>query len=375
MKKWFALVSAGLLTACLEAQPAPELPTRPSTDFTIEIVTEGLNTPWSVTPYPGGGYLVTEKEGALKRIWPDGRVESVKGGPENVFTDGQAGLFDVIVGKNFNDTPVIYMSYAYGNADANGTAMFRASLPRSGTIDGADGQTLMGGEDIFRTFPPKDTASHFGGRIVEMPDGTFILTFGDGFAYREEAQNPESHLGKILRLTAKGQAEVYSLGHRNVQGAYYDSATDTLWAHEHGPRGGDELNLIERDQNYGWPTATTGRDYNGARISPFEQYEGMVDPVYDWVPSIAPSGLTIYRGDMFPNWSGDALVGGLARKSLRRVDLEKGKAVGEEILLADLNARIRDVRLDHDGAVILLTNTKKDMEPGGGQLLRLTPKN
>ena len=387
MKKW-AIFMCLLTTACLEAQPKPDLQSRPSSDFNVEIVADGLNTPWSVATMPGGGYLVTEKQGAIKRIWPDGKVDVVTGGPDAIYTEQQAGLFDVTIASDSTDSLIIYLAYAYGDAKANGTALYRAALPHPRTHSGADGLTLTG-DDVFRAANAKDTASHFGGRIVEMPDKTFILTLGDGFAYREAAQDKSSHLGKIVRLNRDGSAandnpftdqdnvkpEIYSLGHRNVQGAHYDAPTNTLWAHEHGPRGGDELNIIKAGQNYGWPTATTGRDYNGARISPFDSYEGMQAPIHDWVPSIAPSGLVIYRGGMFPEWNGDALVGGLAAKSLRRVDLEQGQAKGEEILLADLNARIRDVRVDKDGAILLVTNTKKDMEPGGGQLLRITPKN
>jgi len=377
MKKC-AMVLFLLMTACLEAQPAPDLQSRPSTDFNVEIIADGLNTPWGVSPMPGGGYLVTEKQGVIKRILPNGKIGRVTGGPADIYTEQQAGLFDVLIAADYTDNLIIYFAYAYGDAGANGTALYRAELPRPGTHDGADGLTLTGGQDIFRS-DAKDTASHFGGRIVEMPDKTFILTLGDGFAYREAAQDKTSHLGKIIRLNRDGSAangnpfadqnnikpEIYSLGHRNVQGAHYDATTQTLWAHEHGPRGGDELNIITPGQNYGWPTATTGRDYNGAKISPFDSYAGMQAPIHDWVPSIAPSGLVIYRGDMFPSWNGDALVGGLAAKSLRRVDIENGLVVGEVILLADLNARVRDVRMDKDGAVLLLTNTKKDMEPGG----------
>jgi len=386
MKKW-AILTCLFTAACLEPQPAPDLPSQSSSDFNVEIVADSLNTPWSVALMPGGGYLVTEKEGTLKRIWPDGSIQVVTGGPKDIYSEQQAGLFDVRITSNEADSLTIYLAYVYGDAKANGTALYRAELPALGTSDGAEGLTLTEGRVLFKA-DPKDTAAHFGGRIVEMPDKTIILTLGDRFAYREAAQDKNSYIGKIIRLNPDGsavsnnpfleqsnaKAEIYSYGHRNVQGAHYDAPTNTLWSHEHGPRGGDELNIIKPGQNYGWPTATTGRDYNGARISPFDSYQDMQAPVHDWVPSIAPSGLVIYRGDMFPQWNGDALVGGLAAKSLRRVDIENGKTVGEDILLADLNARIRDVRVDSDGAILLVINTKKDMEPGGGQLLRVTPK-
>jgi len=154
-----------------------------------------------------------------------------------------------------------------------------------------------------------------------------------------------------------------------VQGLAYDAQTNKLWEHEHGPRGGDELNLIRPGQNYGWPVATTGLDYNGAKISPFKEYEDMAAPLHDWVPSIAPSGLTIYRGDMFPDWNGDALVGGLISRDVRLIDLENGKSIGEVSVLSDLDERVRDVRVDKDGAILVLTD-----DPENGKLLRVTPK-
>ncbi len=240
---------------------------------------------------------------------------------------------------------------------------------------------------IFRASPPKAAASHFGGKIAFLPDDTLVLTLGDGFAYREDAQKADTHLGKLVRLNRDGgvpddnpflgkskdgrafKPQIYSLGHRNVQGLAYDAQTNTLWEHEHGPRGGDELNRIKPGANYGWPLATTGRDYQGARISPYETFEGTIDPIHDWVPSIAPSGLAIYRGDMFPDWNGDALIGGLASRDLRRVDLENGDSVDEESLLADLDGRIRDVRVARDGGVLVLIEDSEN-----GRLLKLLPK-
>jgi len=219
-----------------------------------------------------------------------------------------------------------------------------------------------------------------------VPDDTLVLSLGDGFAYREDAQKADTHLGKLVRLSRDGgvpqdnpflgqskdgrdyKPQIYSIGHRNVQGLAYDAQSQTLWQHEHGPRGGDELNRIEAGANYGWPLATKGRDYQGARITPYESFKGTEDPVHNWVPSIAPSGLAIYRGNMFPDWNGDALIGGLASRDLRRVDLEQGKSIGEEDLLSDLSLRIRDVRIARDGAVLILT---EDGETG--KLLRLTP--
>jgi len=209
------------------------------------------------------------------------------------------------------------------------------------------------------------------------------MSVGEGFAYREAAQDKASDLGKIVRINTDGsipsdnpfigvdgvRPEIYSLGHRNPQGLHFDSVSGTLWSHEHGPKGGDELNLIKPGKNYGWPIATTGIDYNGAMITPFKSYKGMEPFVKDWVPSIAPSGLTIYRGTLFPEWDGDALVGGLKSRDLRRVDLEDSKFIREYILLEDLNARIRDVRTAPDGSILILTDDDTE-----GKLLRLTPK-
>ncbi len=391
-----ALVLSGvLLTACQEPQPAPDFTQRLSTEFTITKMAKNLIAPWSVAELPNGDYLITEKAGKLIQVPPRGvdgvfpeRI-NIKGLPGDIFSGGQGGLLDVVLAPDYGVTNEIYLSYSYGTADSNGTALMRATL---------NGDTLEKLTIIFRASPPKAAASHFGGKIAFLPDGTLVLTLGDGFAYREDAQKPDTHLGKLVRLTHDGglptdnpfigqdidgrafKPQIYSMGHRNVQGLAVDSETGELWEHEHGPRGGDELNLITAGANYGWPIATTGRDYQGARISPFESYKGMVDPIHDWVPSIAPSGLVIYRGEMFPDWNGDALVGGLASRDLRRVDLEKGVSVGEDILLSDLTARIRDVRLARDGAILILVENydqaRKDAttDISRGQLLKLTPK-
>lgn len=371
-------VAAGLLTGCFEAQPAPDLTERLSTEFTVTEIQTGLNKPWSVAEMPDGSFLITEKSGKLLRVLNGGAPVEIEIPALEVFISGQGGLLDVVLAPDYLESNEIYLSYAYGTADVNGTALLRARL---------SGDTLKNSKVIFRANPPKAAASHFGGKIAFLPDDTLVLTLGDGFAYREDAQKADTHLGKLVRLTRDGgvpqnnpfirqskdgrefKPEIYSLGHRNVQGLAYDVETNTLWEHEHGPRGGDELNRIIPGENYGWPLATKGRDYQGARISPYESFEGTVDPIHSWVPSIAPSGLAIYRGDMFPDWNGDALVGGLASRDLRRVDLENGVSVGEEDLLSDLDGRVRDVRIAKDGAVLVL------IEGGGnGKLLRLTPK-
>jgi len=381
MKRAVVALSAFLLIpACLPAYPDAARAPDTSNSVNVEVLAEGFQNPWSVTPVPGGGYLVTEKANGLKRIFPDGRIEVVKGVPQDVFTEGQAGYFDVKIAPDYMDAMTIYISYAYGTAKENGTALFSAELWPSGSS--GVGLTLTAGETIFRTSPTKDTNAHFGGRLAFLTDQTLVLTLGDGFSYREQAQVKASHLGKILRLNKNGspaednpfasdsgaKPEIYSWGHRNVQGLHYDSETGNLWAHEHGPKGGDELNLLKAGANYGWPIATTGVDYNGASITPLKLAPNTEDFVKDWTPSIAPSGLTIYRGDMFPDWNGDAFVGGLASRDLRRVDLEENQFVKEESLLSNLEGRIRDVRTAPDGALLVLVDN-----PDNGKLLRLTP--
>ena len=366
-----------LLSACQEPQTAPELPERQSSEFNVTEIFAGLSNPWSVAELPDGGFLITEKSRKLLHFAADGSRSEITGLSDDIYVKGQGGLLDIVLAPDFTATQEVYLSYSYGTDDANGTALLRAKL-----IGGA----LQNKTIIFRASPPKAAASHFGGKILFLPDETLILTLGDGFAYREDAQKADTHLGKLVRLTRDGSVpadnpflgqskfgrefkpQIYSLGHRNVQGLAMDSETGALWQHEHGPRGGDELNLLQAGANYGWPLATKGRDYQGARISPYESFKGTKDPIHSWVPSIAPSGLVIYRGAMFPGWNGDALIGGLASRDLRRVDLENGNSVGEEDLLSDLNLRIRDVRLAKDGAILLLVE-----DGANGRLLRVTP--
>lgn len=374
---FFSLLLFLGFSACMEPQPAPELTVVKSDSFQVETIASALQNPWSVAELPDGDFLVTERGGKIFLYSQSGRTE-IEGVPSDIFVAGQGGLFDIVMAPDFETSDELYFSYAYGTEDANGTALARAKLDKTGTKPALTDVTT-----IFRASPPKAGSQHFGGRIAFMPDDTLVLTLGEGFSFREDAQKPNTHLGKLIRLTRDGgvpqdnpflgqegfKPQIYSMGHRNVQGLAYDAETNTLWEHEHGPRGGDELNIIKGGENHGWPLVTKGVDYNGARITPFEKKDGYVEPIHYWVPSIAPSGLTIYRGDLFPEWDGDALIGGLASRDLRRVDLENGKAVGETDLLSDLESRIRDVRIASDGSVLLLTD-----DPENGKLLRLSPK-
>jgi glucose/arabinose dehydrogenase len=239
---------------------------------------------------------------------------------------------------------------------------------------------------IFEASPAKDTLNHFGGRMAFLPDHSFVLTLGDGFEYREQAQNPRSDLGKIVHLAEDGKpassqsviptaaTRLYSMGHRNEQGLVVDQTSGRIYETEHGPRGGDELNVIIAGGNYGWPLITYGMDYSGAFVSPFQSRPGLQQPLLQWTPSIAPSGLALYQGDKFPEWQGDLFVGALAFQQLRRVDLDaQGRVVGEDILLTELNQRIRDVRSAPDGYLYVTT----DYPATGnitGRVLRIEPK-
>ncbi len=327
----------------------------PAANYQLETWAGDLDLPWSIAFLPDGGALVTELGGQLRRIDASGRVGKPVTNVPDVYFAGQGGLFDVVLHPDFSNNQWVYLSFAEGDPNDNGTAIARGRLA---------GNALEDVAIIFRNFTRKDTPVHYGGRMVFLADGTLLLTTGDGFDYREAAQDIDSGLGKVLRLKDDGTAArgnpypgspyVFSYGHRNPQGLV-TSASGVVWLHEHGPRGGDELNRIESGVNYGWPAITYGVDYSGAVISPYTKWEGMAQPEHYWVPSIAPSGLALYEGDQFPEWKGDLLVGALVNREVRRLDLSGGKVVGEEKLFSELAARIRDVRGGPDGALYVLT--------------------
>jgi glucose/arabinose dehydrogenase len=342
----------------------------------LEQVVTGLERPWSLAFTPDGDVLVTEKYRGL-RVVRDGRLmpEAVAGGPANVFAQADSGLLDIALDPDFARNRLLYLSFAEGDEKANRTAIWRARY-----VDGR----LLDGRVIFRAVPDKAGPGHPGGRLLFLPDGTLLLTVGDGFAYKAAAQDKSSHLGKILRLTREGAAppdnpfagdaaarpEIWTWGHRNVQGLARDPQTGDVWAHEHGPRGGDEINRLRPGANYGWPLVTHGIDYDLSIISERAFAPGIERSWFFWAPSIAPSGLAVYRGAAFPDWEGKLLVGGLASKALSRLrpSKEPGFFIEEERMFGSQDRRIRDVRLGPDGYVYLLT------DEDAAELWRLVPR-
>ena len=370
-----ATAAACALSACSDPPERSDTPVVDAALYTVETLADGLSYPWHMAVLPGGDILVTERSGALRLI-RDGQLQDapVSGTPP-VFFDGQGGLFEVALAPDFATSAKVFLTYASGDAGANTTTLASARF---------DGESLVGLETLFTATPARDTDAHFGGRLVFLPDGTLLLTLGDGFEFREQAQVRSNHLGTIVRLNPDGgaasdnpfyaeggaAADVYSYGHRNVQGIAYDSVRGVIWEHEHGPQGGDELNRIEAGANYGWPIVTDGIDYSGARISPFRDHEaqGFSAPAWGWTPSIAPSGLAIYTGDLFPDWTGDLFVTALAGTALHHLDLgADGTVLAENRILLEGRPRLRHVAEAPDGSILVLT----DGNPGA--LLRMTP--
>jgi glucose/arabinose dehydrogenase len=379
-------LSAAASNATADAAPEPVRPPPPAptqapelkTGYKVTEIAKGLDHPYAVAFLPDGALLVTEREGRL-RIIRNGQLQAqpIAGVPP-VHLGSQAGLFDIVLHPKFAENNLIYLTYAHGTDAANGTRVARARF---------DGSALQDLKVIFEAAPLKDTNNHFGGRLAFVSDSEFALTIGDGFEYREKAQDNTTYLGKIVVLnddgsfpangprwrTPNARPGIYSNGHRNQQGLAYDAVSGRLYETEHGPQGGDELNILEPGRNYGWPVITYGMDYSGAYVSPYKTRDGMEQPVVQWTPSIAPSGLAIYRGDKFPAWEGDAFVGALAHKHLRRVDLDdRGNATSEQRLLTDLDERIRDVRVSPDGYIYVTTD---DPATGNktGRVLRIEP--
>jgi len=373
------LLTVIALTACTQkGADAPRSDTTPPTHLKINIETmaTGLEYPWGIVFLPDGSALVTEKAGRL-RLLKDGKLSTPISGVPLVLYKGQAGLFDVAMHPDYATNQFVYLSFAKGTEKDNATTLIRAKF---------DGKTLSEVTQIFESNPHKKGTNHFGARILFLPDKTLLLSLGEGFSYKDEAQNLMSDFGKIMHLrddgvpiddhqfstsndqNVKSHKGIFSYGHRNPQGLAFDKATNTIYENEHGPRGGDEINVLVTGKNYGWPKITYGVDYTGLPISDKVAMDGMEQPLLYWVPSIAPSGMTFYDKDLFADWKGNLLVSALAGEQLRRVELKAGKVLKQETFLTELKTRFRNITTAPDGSIWVLTD-----EPEG-KVLKLTPK-
>jgi len=363
------LAAAAAAGACQDAREVA-----PSGETKVEItsVARGLEHPWSLAFLPDGRMLVTERPGRLRYVTREGALSEPVAGVPAVHAEGQGGLLDVILDPAFAENSTIYLSYAEPVADGtNGTAVARARL---------EGGALADLEVIFRQQPKFKSNHHFGSRFVFDRDGNLFVTTGERNSQRDKSQDLGTHIGKVVRVTPDGGVpadnpfvgkdgalpENWSYGHRNLQGAALHPETGELWTHEHGPRGGDEINIARAGRNYGWPVITYGREYSGPAIGEGASKAGMEQPAHYWVPSIAPSGMAFHDGKGFPAWKGQLFVGALAAAQLVRLAVEPdGKILHEERI--EVGKRVRDVREGPDGALYLVT------DDDAGEILRVVP--
>ena len=370
-----AVFAAALVAACSAGTPSQAEDRVIATQagpLELATVVEGLEHPWSLAFLPEGRMLVSERPGRLRIVAPEGGLSAPLAGVPEVYAKRQGGLLDVVPDPGFADNRKIYLAYSEPADGKAGTAVARARLGDAG---------LQDVEVIFRQVPKIDSGHHFGSRLVFDRQGNLYVTLGDRGSERDEAQELDSHIGTVVRIRPDGSVpednpfvgregalpEIYSYGHRNQQGAALHPVTGQLWTHEHGPRGGDEVNVIRAGANYGWPVITYGREYHGPSIGEGTAKEGMEQPLHYWVPSIAPSGMAFYESGLIEGWRGDLLVGALASMQLVRLEFDDANAVTNEERI-DIGERVRDVRVGPDGAVYLLTDTGSK-----SRLLRIRP--
>lgn len=373
--KLSAIIVLGTIGAiALSQAPSKAEGTHQSEEHKFKVVeyVNWLSNPWGMAFLPNGDILVTEKRKKQLRIIRNGKLDEspIVGLPRNIDTGGQGGLLDVTAHPNFKENNLVYFSYSGTGKGGKGTEVAKGKL---------SGNKLENVQTIFKVSPKTSGSHHYGSRLQFAKDGTLFITTGDRYSYLKEAQNPSNHLGSVIRINddgsipkdnpfvghAKFKPETYSYGHRNAQGLTLNPKDNSLWLHEHGPRGGDELNKLDKPgANYGWPKVTYGIDYSGSIISNKTKAPGIIPPVIYWKPSIAPSGMSFYTGDKFPNWQDNLFVGALAGAHLRRIVFNGDKVIKQEVLLKH-TARFRDVKTGPDGYIYLLTDDSQ------GQLLRL----
>lgn len=364
-------VILGLITVSSMAWSAPESWKSDKASFRLETVASGLEHPWSIAFLPDGRQLVTERAGRLRVIQNGSLQEAPVTGLPELVVSGQGGLLDVVLHPQFTDNNTLFLSYAHRNRDGMTTRVARATL---------NGTRLEEVTVIFEAAPRGNTSRHFAGRMVFDRDGLLYVAVGDR-GEMDRAQDLEDDAGGVHRITVDGKPApgnpfvgkagandtFYSWGNRNIQGMVRHPVSGEIWSHEHGPRGGDEINIIRSGINYGWPEITYGIDYSGLPITNRVKKEGMAQPLHYWDPSIAPSGMAFYTGEHFPGWQGDLFVGALKMQKLVRLTIDDGEVTEEEDLLTDLGARIRDVRMGPDGMLWLLTDAPQ------GKVYRLVP--
>ena len=372
------LLLAALLLSGRTALAEPQIFASSAGDLKIETVAGGLVHPWSLAFLPDGRMLVTERPGRMRTVTRAGQLSPPLAGVPGVYAQSQAGLMDVMLGNDFEKNRTVYFCYAEPAEGGGRIAVASARLED-------DGRTprLVAVTTIFRQRGPASHGLNIGCRMVQASDGNLFVTLGDHFSAAEMAQMLDNHIGKIVRIRTDGTAppdnpfvdkpgalpDIWAYGLRNAEGLAFNPADGKLWEQEHGPQGGDEINIIEKGKNYGWPVVSYGVNYDGSPVGSGKQHaDGMVDPVWHWTPSIAPSGMAFYTGDLIPGWKGSLINGALKFELLSRLTLEGDKAVKEERLLQGLHERIRDVRQGPDGALYLLTDNS------AGRILRVAPK-
>lgn len=372
-----AAVSAITLVSADGASAVDKTYKTENADIHVTTFAEGLRHPWGLVFLPDGRMLVTERRGALRVVGTDGALSKPLGGLPKVDARDQGGLLDVNIDPDFATNRMVYVSYSEPGEGGNSTAVARGVLNEDATA-------LSDVKVIFSQKPKKRSTKHFGSRLVFDREGHLFVTLGErsNAEFRGEAQDLGSHLGKVVRINRDGSVpadnpfvgregarpEIWSYGHRNIQGAALNPDTGELWINEHGPRGGDEVNIAEAGKNYGWPLVSYGVEYSGEPVGTGQHSApGMEDPIYEWTPVIAVSGMEFYTGDAFPAWRGDVFVGGLRGQALVRLEKDGRRITEEERLLTDLGQRIRAVKQGPDGDLYVITDEES------GEILRMSP--